>query len=366
MIGNSSLEKDLTSFGWQLAKSGYSEFYHSFDPLTPRFSHWLVHREDAPADLRTLIDLFLLNKPVEADRLSGIEAFLDPLLELGILDQSPEGTYQTPDLVLIPILGFWYFCQKPQVNPTIYFGDDSLALVNRLTPRRQGRSLDLCSGPGIQAIICSNFAAEVTAVEINPFPYSLAKINVAINDLGNKIRLIQGDLYKPLGGEVFDQIIANPPLLPFPDDLFYPFVGHGGETGFKVTEEILKGLPLHLAKDGIAQMLGCTLSDSFLPVCDEYLDQYAKDYDMEILMTITSHHLLAPGYAFYDGLISTSAACSKKHVEEISAIFDASLKKYHATHLCAFFLQVSHSRNKSGSFRLMDMSRDGTSKLWYV
>lgn len=40
----------------------------------------------------------------------------------------------------------------------------------------------------------------------------------------------------------------NPPLLPIPDEIPYPFVGDGGQSGLDITLHILKGGDTHLEK----------------------------------------------------------------------------------------------------------------------
>lgn len=347
-----------------LSKFGYSEFVASFAPLGLRYEKWIEHRLDASEELRSLIELFLYAQPVALERLPNAIGVLVPALcNLGILAVTISNWVHTPDLILIPVFGQWLFCQRPQLNPTLYFGDDSIALLLRLRPRHQGHALDLCAGPGVQSLYCSLFAEKVTAVEINPVAAALARLNVAMNGCDGRIQVYCGDLYEPVRGQRFDTIVANPPLLPFPEEHFYPFVGHGGVDGLRVTWQILHGLPTALTMDGTAQLIGTCLSDGILPLWVDDLESWARETGLDVLMTITAHQPLKPGTRFFDSLVYTATAGVAPKVIEVTQTFQQSLFKQGASALCAYFLRISHG---CGTLKLLDLSREGHSGLWYV
>lgn len=342
---------------------GYSEYYASLNPLFPRLHKWHKYQNSAPKFLRPIIDLFLLGKPVRRELLKDkIEDFIDPLCELGVLLQTG-GYVKTPGLVLIPLIGQWLLCQKPQINPKIYFGDDTIALMLRLQPKKGGRCLDLCAGPGSQSLYCSRFASKVTAIEINPIVAALAQLNVYLNQCEEKIEVYCGDLFQPIKGEFFDTIVANPPLLPFPESISYPFVGHGGSDGMAITWKILDGLSSHLAKNGVAQIIGTCLSDGFLPLCSEALHEWAKRKGFDIILTVTSHSPLSSGTPFFEGLVYTAAKVTNMDLPYIQNTYLVSLKSQGASHLCAYFLHISPG---NGEFHIQDLSQDSKQNLWYV
>ena len=96
----------------------------------------------------------------------------------------------------------------------IYFGEDSFALAWRQRRLTRGRVLDLCCGPGFQLLEGTRHGACGVGVEINEFAAAIARLNVAINGLDGRTRIVRGDLYSPLpdGGD-FDLVVANPPTL---------------------------------------------------------------------------------------------------------------------------------------------------------
>lgn len=349
----------------RLARSGYGEFYASFNPAAPRRADWAAHRGDLlDDDLGALVDLFLLSQPVEEERLEArLGDLIEGLLDVRVLVRTGDGRLTTPDLVLLVVFGNWLLCQRPQVNPTLYFGDDSVALLLRLLPKPGGRCLDLCSGPGIQSLHCSRFARTVTAVEVNPVAAALARLNMILNQRDDRVRVHCGSLYEPVRGELFDTIVANPPLLPFPESIAYPFVGHGGEDGMRVTWRIMEGLPDALAPEGTAHLIGTCLSDGLLPLCADALAGWSGRVGMDTSITVLAHHHLRPGTEYFDGLATTAALSAGLKVEEVVSHFLDSLRAQDADHLCAYTLHVTPG---AGRFRVRDLSRDGTPGLWYV
>jgi len=359
-----SISFALKELAGRLTDSGYCEYYACFNPIYPNYQHWAAHRDDAPKHLWNIIDLFMLGKEVEHNKIDGfLSDLIDPLMEWGILSESKDKKVSTTDLVLLPMFGFWLFFQKPQINPILYFGEDSIALMMRLRPERNEQCLDLCAGPGFQSIYSSLFSAKVTSVEINPLASALASMNVLINKCEEKIELLRGDLYAPVRGRTFDRIIANPPLLPFPDEIPYPFVGHGGYDGMRVTWRILEGLPAYLTKSGTAQIIGTCLSDGILPLCTDELHDWAVKNHLNITFTVTSHKPLHPGSKMFDGLVHTAASAQGLDHQYVANTYKKSLDDQGATHLCAYYL---NARFGGQGLMVQDVSREEYSGFWYI
>lgn len=349
--------------GW-LDESGLPDFFACFDPLHPRLEHWAMGRRSAPRSLQPLIDLFILGREVPRRELMDAPAeALAALTREGILKAVSEDAVSLGSLVLLPTQGLWLLCQRPQPNPTLYFGDDSVALAQRLRTRRGERALDLCSGPGIQALRLAQMGASVTAVELNPVAATLARINIALNDLEDRVEVRVANLYAGVPGERFDVIVANPPLLPIPDDMPYPFVGHGGADGLRLTRQILDGLPDALTRRGVARLIGTTLSDGYLPLCLDELKHWSAEKKLSLRMFITSHHSLAAGAPFFEGLCDTAAATGDIDGAAARRRFRTFLTQARASHLCAYFLHVGRG---GGGFELVDLAHEPPADLWFV
>lgn len=127
-------------------------------------------------------------------------------------------------------------------------------------PGSVARILDLCTGSGCLAILAAQRFpdAQVDAVDLSPAALEVARINVDASGLGDRIRLVESDLFAALTGETYDLILTNPPYvgeqvmsaLP-PEFLHEPAMAlDGGADGFDIIRRILADAPAHLAAGG--------------------------------------------------------------------------------------------------------------------
>ena len=83
--------------------------------------------------------------------------------------------------------------------------------------------LDLGTGSGNIAISVAKEipSAQVVAVDSSPEALAVARRNAAAHGVVDRIRLLEGDLFRPLGGSdpppLFDAIASNPPYIPLRD-----------------------------------------------------------------------------------------------------------------------------------------------------
>ncbi|MQP66148.1 50S ribosomal protein L3 N(5)-glutamine methyltransferase [Niveispirillum sp. SYP-B3756] len=123
------------------------------------------------------------------------------------------------------------------------------------------RVLDLCTGSGCLAILAAKIfpEAKVDAVDLSPDALEVAKINVADHALEERVKLFNGDLFKPLKGKKYDLIISNPPYVDAEAMANLPeeyqaeprmaLVG-GGDDGMDIVHRILKEAPKYLNEGG--------------------------------------------------------------------------------------------------------------------
>lgn len=147
----------------------------------------------------------------------------------------------------------------------LFAGGTSFSLIE--DPDSVGRVLDLCTGSGCLAILAAlTFEqAQVDAVDLSPKALELAAENVAEHEMGARVSLIEGDLFEPLTGRLYDLIITNPPYvdaaamaaLP-PEYRHEPSMAFdGGPDGLDIVRRILTEAPKHLtAKGGIICEIG--------------------------------------------------------------------------------------------------------------
>jgi ribosomal protein L3 glutamine methyltransferase len=125
---------------------------------------------------------------------------------------------------------------------------------------RTRRVLDLCTGNGSLAVIAAMAYPEITldAADISPGALELARINVARHGLGDRIRVVESDLFAKLP-ERYDLILCNPPYvndaslaaLPAEYRAEPALALAGGRDGMDLVRRIVAEAPAHLSGDGV-------------------------------------------------------------------------------------------------------------------
>lgn len=128
-------------------------------------------------------------------------------------------------------------------------------------PERIERVLELCTGSGCLAVLAALALprARIDAVDLSAAALEVARRNVADYGLDARIRLVQGDLFAPLGRRRYPLILANPPyvradaMAQLPAEYRHePALAlAGGEDGLDIVRRIMAGARDHLARDGL-------------------------------------------------------------------------------------------------------------------
>jgi release factor glutamine methyltransferase len=112
--------------------------------------------------------------------------------------------------------------------------------------------LDVGTGSGNLAVaLAKNLpGAQVTATDLSSEALAVAQRNAEKHGVGERVRLLEGNLYGPVpAGEVFDLIVSNPPYIPTADIAtlavgvrdYEPHVAlDGGPNGFTVFENLVR------------------------------------------------------------------------------------------------------------------------------
>ena len=130
-----------------------------------------------------------------------------------------------------------------------------------INPENVGNVLDLCTGSGCIAIACA-YAFEnaiIDAVDLSQEALDVAKINVGQHNLVDQVRLLQGDLFNPVGDKKYDIIVSNPPYvgqeemnsLPSEFEHEPTMALVSGSLGLDIVDRILKQATSHLNDNGI-------------------------------------------------------------------------------------------------------------------
>lgn len=159
------------------------------------------------------------------------------------------------------IQGHRFVVDERVIVPRSYIGELLCAgALGEMLSGEPRRVLDLCTGSGCLAILAAlQFPeARVDAVELSADALAVARMNVEEYGLGERVRLLQGDLLAPVSGEAYDLIIANPPYVAAaevdafdPEYAAEPRMAHlGGSDGLDLVRRIVEGARGCLAAGG--------------------------------------------------------------------------------------------------------------------
>jgi SAM-dependent methyltransferase len=206
-----------------------------------------------------LFRLFRIGETVDDDsikRALPTDVF-EALRDLELLEQDGDtGEWRTPSLLMVTAEGLYLLVGIPPVYTTASrpcntgFDVSSLIVARSLPTSLAGRRvLDVCSGSGIQALLCARRGAElVVGLELNEEAVITARANAILNDLDQRVEFRQSDKLAALdASECFDFVVCNTPSAPMIDGKIVP--RSLDEIGNIVLIDLLGRLPVHLRPD---------------------------------------------------------------------------------------------------------------------
>ncbi len=140
------------------------------------------------------------------------------------------------------------------VRDSDYVGgvNNATRTLSTLTIREPvGRALDLGTGCGAQALLATRHAETVVATDLNPRALEIAALNARLNGL--ELELREGSWFEPVGDDLFDLIVSNPPFVISPDSSFV--FRDGGLEGDAVSRNVVRGAAARLREGGHATVL---------------------------------------------------------------------------------------------------------------
>ncbi|MCK9296112.1 MAG: class I SAM-dependent methyltransferase [Desulfobulbaceae bacterium] len=219
----------------------------------------LLDRTAGGSVLHTLIRLFLMEMPVEADIFARAihPMATDSWQQAGLVRR--HGSRVTAALKLLPfrnlILAFDLpaMLQTPQRSRYVMGIGGSTITLSQLTVRRPCRqTLDLGCGCGVHAFLAAPHSSRVAAVDLNPRAVRLAAFNARLNSISN-VDCLEGDFFGPVGERKFDLIISNPPFVISPETRF--IYRDAGMEADSVSRRIAREAPGFLEEGGFCQIL---------------------------------------------------------------------------------------------------------------
>ena len=106
-------------------------------------------------------------------------------------------------------------------NPNEFcFSMDSVLIAHFPKFKRNARVIDLGTGTGVIPLLIADEVEKICAVELNSRMAETARRNVELNNLAEKITVLESDYRQHreiFRAESFDLVIANPPYVPIKD-----------------------------------------------------------------------------------------------------------------------------------------------------
>lgn len=126
---------------------------------------------------------------------------------------------------------------------------------------KANRVLDLCCGSACIAIAMAHYCPDlqVDAVDVSKEALQVARVNVNIHDLTDRVHLIESDLFHGVADQKYDLIVSNPPYVDAEDMGGLPAEFHhepelslaSGQDGLDLTRKILAQSAAHLTEQGV-------------------------------------------------------------------------------------------------------------------
>lgn len=130
-------------------------------------------------------------------------------------------------------------------------GAASLTLAAATPRSRVGRTLDLGTGSGIQALLADDHSDRVVATDANPRAAAYTRLSAAL--AGRDVEARVGDLLEPVSGETYDLVVSNPPFVIGPGNGYV--YRDAGLDGDELCRRLVEQVPSVLAPGGHAVLL---------------------------------------------------------------------------------------------------------------
>ena len=232
------------------------------DPLGRLGAWWSKGQEGRPDSARAasqaaLQQLFVEGGTVEAGELDEIEAGLGASLhDEGVLEHVPAGVRATVRISRWQGLLIAHDPPPGDRIPSdiILRPSPTTRTVAALTVRRScRRALDVGTGCGALALLAAAHVDEVVATDVNARALWFTDLNARLNGIEN-VRCIEGDLFEPVSGELFDLVMGNLPFVLSPHTEYLFRDGKRAEGG-DISERAIAAAADVLARDGFATFL---------------------------------------------------------------------------------------------------------------
>lgn len=219
-----------------------------------------------------LIRLFYDTRPLAADLTRSLlgDGAVRALHALGLLaPSSAEPDRIEATVSLVPVDGLWLVSDRIPAEREVQTarrdhvyganGTNTREFLSAIPAAPNARVVELCAGSGVAALrALKQGAASAVATDITARAVHFTRFNARLNQLEERLRVLESDGWEALAGEEFDLVVAHPPYVPALTHRFD--FRDAGDDGEQVTRKILEGLSAHLAVGGRA-VIRAAMSD---------------------------------------------------------------------------------------------------------
>lgn len=313
-------------FDYLLRSDGFISFLSSFDFHKYPQEYILDFIDFLDDPLKADLELFCLGRTVSRNRLTNrMKEFLLSLSPSGLIKSPGNSSFSMHPLCVYLVDGIIYFADIPNAMMNVYYGTDSLALLRRLhIGFTHGiRFLDLCGGAGIQGLIAAKSGAKVENVEISPISSNISLYNSTFNNLNHNYSVVNVSLESFLSnwnGHEYNRIVANPPLVPIPDEFAYNMSGHGGLDGLKITRLILSFVPRMLSHRGCCTLIGMCGGNEDGPEILDIADSVVIDSQYSATLCVFSSSEISSNSFWINYLTSSLTSYGHENIDKHSLV----------------------------------------------
>lgn len=219
----------------------------------------LLQRTAGGETLESLVRLFVVGLTVDAETAQRAVAPMTPQrwVELGLLEPNGDGYRATVQLRCRQGLVVAFdFARRTdgglRADYVMGISASTLSLAGLTIRRPVGDVLDLGTGSGFHALLATEHARRVVATDLNPRAVELTAFTAHLNQ--REIEVLGGDMFEPVAGRTFDQIISNPPFIIAPEAT-HLFIHGAGFDGDEVCRRVAREAPAYLNEGGLCQFL---------------------------------------------------------------------------------------------------------------
>jgi SAM-dependent methyltransferase len=222
-------------------------------------AHFQPRTGEGAAPLDVLLALLLFGETVPRETVAGAAGTdtVSLLVETGVALE--QGASLRSAVMMFPCQGLHLVTDRADadaaLNPVMPLFPESYDLGRIAVRAPVERSLDVCTGSGIHALLAARHAREAVGVDISPRALAFSRFNAWLNAIDN-VAWLEGDVYAPLpAGARYGLVTANPPYNPELRSAAGDDYHSGGESGEEILERIVAGVPERLEQDGCAHVI---------------------------------------------------------------------------------------------------------------